>query len=60
VQAWGNNDPIFLEAGAHAWKRDVATAELHLLPGGHFLLEERAADVARLVRDFVHRIAMQR
>jgi pimeloyl-ACP methyl ester carboxylesterase len=53
--AWGKNDPIFLEAGAHAWKRDVPAAELHLLPGGHFLLEERAADVARLVRDFIHR-----
>jgi pimeloyl-ACP methyl ester carboxylesterase len=50
---WGKNDPIFLEAGAHAWKRDVPAADLHVFAGGHFLLEERAGEVARLVRNFV-------
>ncbi len=50
---WGKNDPIFVAAGAHAWKRDVPDAELHLIGGGHFVLEEHADEVAALMRRFV-------
>lgn len=40
--------------GRHAgevccWLRDVPDAEIHLLDGGHFLLEEHAATVAPIV-----------
>jgi pimeloyl-ACP methyl ester carboxylesterase len=57
---WGKNDPIFLEVGAHAWKRDVPDAELHLLDGGHFALEEHAATVAALIRRFVRQASAGR
>jgi pimeloyl-ACP methyl ester carboxylesterase len=50
---WGTRDPIFVTAGARAWLRDVPDAELHLLDGGHFLLEEHATTVASMVLQFV-------
>ncbi|MEA2751528.1 MAG: hypothetical protein QOI41_5671, partial [Myxococcales bacterium] len=50
---WGKHDPIFVAAGAHAWLRDVPDAELHLLDGGHFLLEEQTAVVAPIVLQFI-------
>ncbi len=51
--AWGKNDPFFLQAGAEAYKRDLPQAELVLLNGGHFALEEHAATVAEhIVRVF--------
>jgi pimeloyl-ACP methyl ester carboxylesterase len=50
---WGRNDPFFTEAGALAFKDDVPDAEVHLLDTGHFALEERVAEIAPLVGDFV-------
>jgi pimeloyl-ACP methyl ester carboxylesterase/ketosteroid isomerase-like protein len=43
---WGKNDPFFLVPGAEAYRRDLKDAELVLLDGGHFALEEHAATVA--------------
>lgn len=50
--AWGKGAPLFVEAGARAWLRDLPHAELHLLDTGHFALEEEAARVADLIRIF--------
>jgi pimeloyl-ACP methyl ester carboxylesterase len=50
---WGTYDPSFLAAEAEAYRADVPSAQVHLLDGGHFVLDTRAADVARLVRAFV-------
>ena len=44
--AWGKNDPFFVVAGAEAFRQDLPSAEIVLLDGGHFALEEHAADVA--------------
>lgn len=52
---WGRNDPIFLEAGAHAYLRDVPAAELHLLDTGHFALEEEGGRIAVLIAAFIER-----
>jgi pimeloyl-ACP methyl ester carboxylesterase len=52
---WGKNDPIFSAPGAEAFLRDVPNAELHLLGTGHFALEEEAAQIARLMREFLDR-----
>lgn len=50
---WGKGDPIFLPAGATAYKADLPKAELHLLDSGHFALEEDADEIARrIVRTF--------
>ncbi|MBJ6135759.1 alpha/beta hydrolase [Ochrobactrum sp. Q0168] len=53
--AWGRNDPFFTEAGAQAYRRDVADCELHLLETGHFALEEEAPTIACLILDFLNR-----
>lgn len=52
---WGRNDPFFLEAGAHAYLRDVPNAELHLVDAGHFALEERIGEFAPIIADFLDR-----
>ena len=43
---WGRNDPYFVPAGAHAYRRDVPGAEVVLLDTGHFALEEEVDAVA--------------
>lgn len=46
---WGKNDPFFLQAGAEAYRGDVPAAEIVLLDGGHFVLEEYAPTIAALI-----------
>ncbi len=53
---WGRHDPIFIEAGAHAYLDDLPAAELHLFETGHFALEEALPEMAPLLLDFVERI----
>lgn len=43
---WGQNDPFFTVEGAKAFQRDLPKAELHLLAGGHFALEEHSQLIA--------------
>lgn len=50
---WGKNDPIFLTPGAYAYQRDLPNAQVHLFDTGHFALEEDAAPIAGLIRDFM-------
>ena len=52
---WGKNDVIFPAPGAHAYLRDLPQAELHLLDTGHFALEDKGEEIARLMRDFLDR-----
>jgi pimeloyl-ACP methyl ester carboxylesterase len=52
---WGRNDPFFIEAGAHAYLRDLPDAELHLFETGHFALEEEAPRIAVLIAAFLER-----
>ena len=54
LAVWGQNDPIFGPAGAQAFARDT-DAEVHLLDGGHFLLETAGDEVAELMRVFLAR-----
>lgn len=55
LAVWGQGDPIFGPAGARAFGRDARNAEIHLLDGGHFLLETAAGEVAELIKDFLRR-----
>lgn len=50
---WGRYDPSFLVAGADAYKKDVPTAEVHILDAGHFALDEQADEVIRLTEVFM-------
>lgn len=55
LAVWGRNDPIFGPDGARAFAEDVPDAEIHLLDGGHFLLESAGDRVAELILDFMRR-----
>lgn len=51
--AWGKNDQIFPAAGAEPYKRDLKNLEFHLLDAGHFALESKGDEIAKLMRDFL-------
>jgi pimeloyl-ACP methyl ester carboxylesterase len=50
---WGKNDPFFTVEGAKAYRRDLPTAELHLIDTGHFALEDSGAFIAERMRSFL-------
>lgn len=56
---WGPQDGYMPEASAKAYLRDLPNAELHLLDGGHWLLETHLNEVASLMRDFLSRVHPQ-
>ena len=53
LAVWGRGDEIFGPDGARAFATDRPDAEVHLLDGGHFLLESALDEVATLVGDFL-------
>lgn len=53
LAVWGRNDEIFGPDGARAFADDVPDARVHLLDGGHFLLESSLDEVAELIRGFL-------
>jgi pimeloyl-ACP methyl ester carboxylesterase len=52
---WGPHDGYMPEGAARAYLRDLPEAELHLLDGGHWLLETHLDEVVDLSRDFLSR-----
>lgn len=56
LAVWGRNDEMFGPDGARAFARDLKDAEIHLLDGGHFLLESHFDTVAGYVRGFLGRV----
>jgi pimeloyl-ACP methyl ester carboxylesterase len=55
LAVWGRNDPIFGPDGALAFAGDAPGAEIHLLDGGHFLLESHLDAAADSIRSFLGR-----
>jgi len=55
LAVWGRNDEIFGPDGARAFAADAHRAEIHLLDGGHFLLESELATTASYVQPFLDR-----
>jgi pimeloyl-ACP methyl ester carboxylesterase len=53
LAVWGRGDEIFGPAGAQAFAEDLPDAEIHLLDGGHFLLESALDEVTGLIREFL-------
>jgi pimeloyl-ACP methyl ester carboxylesterase len=49
----GKNDKLFPAVGAEAFKKDIKDAQINLLNGGHFVLEEKHAEVAEMIRSFL-------
>ncbi|HZZ47059.1 MAG TPA: alpha/beta hydrolase [Pseudonocardia sp.] len=52
---WGAGDEIFGPAGATAFARDLPDAEIHLIDGGHFLLESALDTAVGYIRGFLGR-----
>ncbi|CAM2888381.1 alpha/beta hydrolase [Mycobacterium intermedium] len=53
LAVWGRGDEIFGPAGAEAFAGDLPHAQIHLLDGGHFLLESALPEVTGLIREFL-------
>ncbi|MEO0988867.1 MAG: alpha/beta hydrolase [Cyanobacteria bacterium J06639_14] len=53
--AWGANDPIFVAAGAEAYRKHLDGIDFHLFDTGHFVLEENAPQIIEKMRDFLKR-----
>jgi pimeloyl-ACP methyl ester carboxylesterase len=56
LAVWGKGDLIFGPEGARAFERDAKDAEIHLIDGGHFLLESAGQQVADLMVSFLQRV----
>jgi pimeloyl-ACP methyl ester carboxylesterase len=55
LAVWGKNDPFFLPAGAEAFKRDDAKAEVHFYNTGHFALETDVEAIGNEIHRFLDR-----
>ncbi|MBO0850125.1 MAG: alpha/beta hydrolase, partial [Pseudonocardia sp.] len=55
LAVWGRGDEIFRPEGALAFAQDAPGAEIHLLDGGHFLLESHLDVAAAHIRGFLER-----
>jgi pimeloyl-ACP methyl ester carboxylesterase len=55
---WGKNDPLFTEAGARAFLRDLPDAEVKLFDTGHFALEEDHEAIAGSILAFAERVGL--
>jgi pimeloyl-ACP methyl ester carboxylesterase len=55
LAVWGRNDEIFGPDGARAFATDAYRAEIHLIDGGHFLLESQLDDAVGYIRPFLDR-----
>jgi len=49
----GKNDKLFIAAGAEGFKKDMTDVQINLLNGGHFVLEEKHAEAASVIRSFL-------
>lgn len=53
---WGPQDGYMPEESAKAYLRDLPNAELHLLDGGHWLLETHLDEVSGIIDNFLTRL----
>jgi pimeloyl-ACP methyl ester carboxylesterase len=60
LAVWGRGDGGFGPEGAKAFAEDLPSAQIHLLDGGHFLLESALDDVVALIREFLDPISTAR
>jgi len=51
---WGKHDLSFDLGEPDRYRKDVPTAEVHVLDAGHFALDTKADEIAALVRQFMN------
>ena len=57
---WGKYEPSFDISEPESYRRDVPSAEVHVLDAGHFALDTAADPIAGLVRRFMERMNQPR
>ena len=55
LAVWGKGDPAFIPPGAEAYKQDLPNAQVVLLDAGHFALETKRWEIARIMIEFLTR-----
>jgi pimeloyl-ACP methyl ester carboxylesterase len=50
---WGKHDLSFDPGEPERYRKDVPTADVHILEAGHFALDTKADEIAALVREFM-------
>jgi len=50
---WGKHDLSFELSEPEAYRRDVLSAQVHVLEAGHFALDTAADEIASLLRGFL-------
>lgn len=55
----GKNDQLFIAAGAKAFQKDIPAAQISLLNGGHFVLEEKHVEAAAIIKQFLSKKGIQ-
>lgn len=53
LAVWGEGDEIFGPDGATAFRADLPDAEIHLVEGGHFLLESALDETTNIIQGFL-------
>lgn len=56
---WARYAPSFSEAEAQAYRRDLPHADIHVIDTEHFALDEKADEIALLIRRFLTRNRIQ-
>ena len=54
---WGKHDLAFTVPGAQAFKRDNPAAEVHILDGGHFVMDTKLDEVAAITGAFLGKLS---
>jgi len=50
---WGKYEALFDPSEPESYKKDVPSAEVHIVDGGHFALDTAADEIAALIRGFM-------
>jgi pimeloyl-ACP methyl ester carboxylesterase len=50
---WGKYEQSFAPSEPEAYRRDVPSAQVHIVDGGHFALDTAADEIAALIKDFM-------
>ena len=51
---WGKYDPSFDISEPESYRKDIPSAEVHILEAGHFALDTASDQIADLVRNFLN------